>query len=86
MFEGTSLTWTDAELACTKDGGHLVSVSDQKVKAVVSYIASEVNQPFFIGLKYDVSLFKMPLIFLISWSPFGSLVSSIRTTNCRIID
>lgn len=54
MFESPR-GWNEAEIACRKDGGHLVSVSDQTVKAVVSYLASEVNQPFYIGLKYDES-------------------------------
>lgn len=57
MFEGNPLTWYDAEHACRKEGAHLVSVSDQKVKAVVHYLGTEINQPFFIGLRYDVSVF-----------------------------
>ncbi|XP_035216998.1 macrophage mannose receptor 1-like isoform X2 [Stegodyphus dumicola] len=59
MFPGNNLSWIEAENSCQRDGGHLVSVSDSSVQAVVSYLSTRVNTSFWIGLKYEESTRKI---------------------------
>ncbi|KFM77499.1 Macrophage mannose receptor 1, partial [Stegodyphus mimosarum] len=58
IFHG-NLSWIEAENFCQRDGAHLVSVTDSSVQAAVSYMSTEVNTSFWIGLKYEESTRKI---------------------------
>ncbi|GFT23252.1 macrophage mannose receptor 1 [Nephila pilipes] len=53
MFAGNPLTFDEAETSCKRQGGHLVSLSGTSVQAIATYLGMEVNQTYWIGLKYE---------------------------------
>ncbi|GIX97410.1 secretory phospholipase A2 receptor [Caerostris extrusa] len=55
MFAGNPLTWQEAESACQRQGAHLVSLFGTSVQAISTYLGMEVNQTYWIGLKYEKS-------------------------------
>ncbi|CAL1295968.1 unnamed protein product [Larinioides sclopetarius] len=53
MFAGIASTWETAEAICERQGAQLVSLSGTSVQAIASYLGWEVNQTYWIGLRYE---------------------------------